>query len=49
MLRSCSTASALFEKLDRDHEGTLDRRKLGGRLSATEFNAADPDNDGTLD
>jgi hypothetical protein len=38
-----------LEKLDRDHEGTLDRRKLGGRLSATEFTAADPDNDGTLD
>jgi EF hand len=41
-------ASTLFEKLDRDHDGTLDRRELGGRLSATEFASADPDRDGTL-
>ena len=41
-------ASALFDKLDRDHEGTLDRRELGSRLSAAEFAAADPDKDGTL-
>ena len=38
----------LFDKLDRDHDGTLDRRELGGRLSAAEFAAADPDEDGTL-
>ncbi|HLZ04725.1 MAG TPA: EF-hand domain-containing protein [Bradyrhizobium sp.] len=41
-------ATALFTKLDRDHEGTLDRRELGGRLSARELAAADPDHDGTL-
>jgi Ca2+-binding EF-hand superfamily protein len=41
-------ASRLFAKLDRDHDGTLDRRELGGRLSAREFAAADPDHDGTL-
>jgi Ca2+-binding EF-hand superfamily protein len=41
-------ASALFDKLDRDHEGTLDRRELGGRFSAAEFATADPDKDGTL-
>ena len=41
-------ASALFAKLDRDHEGTLDRRELAGRLSAKEFAGADPDHDGTL-
>jgi hypothetical protein len=28
---------------------TLDKRELRGRLSAKEFAAADPDNDGTLD
>ena len=28
-------AAALFAKLDRDHDGTLDRRELAGRLSAT--------------
>jgi Ca2+-binding EF-hand superfamily protein len=41
-------ASTLFDKLDRDHDGTLDRRELRGRLSAAEFAAADPDKDGTL-
>ena len=39
---------AFFDKLDRDHDGTLDRRELRGRLSAKEFAAADPDKDGTL-
>jgi Ca2+-binding EF-hand superfamily protein len=41
-------ASALFAKLDRDHDGTLDKRELAGRLSAKELAAADPDHDGTL-
>jgi Ca2+-binding EF-hand superfamily protein len=41
-------ASALFAKLDRDHDGTLDRRELAGRLTAKELEAADPDHDGTL-
>jgi hypothetical protein len=38
----------LFDKLDRDHDGTLDKRELASRLSAKEFAAADPDHDGTL-
>jgi Ca2+-binding EF-hand superfamily protein len=38
----------LFDKLDRDHDGTLDKRELAGRLTAKEFAAADPDHDGTL-
>ena len=38
----------MFAKLDRDHDGTLDKRELAGRLSAKEFAAADPDHDGTL-
>jgi Ca2+-binding EF-hand superfamily protein len=41
-------ASTLFAKLDSDHDGTLDRRELAGRLSARELAAADPDHDGTL-
>jgi Ca2+-binding EF-hand superfamily protein len=38
----------LFDRLDRDHDGTLDRRELRGRLSARELDDADPDHDGTL-
>src|SRR5215471_14937475 len=41
-------AAALFAKLDRDHDGTVDKRELAGRLSAKELAAADPDHDGTL-
>jgi len=42
------TASALFDRLDRDHDGTLDRRELRGRLTPKELDAADPDHDKTL-
>jgi Ca2+-binding EF-hand superfamily protein len=35
----------LFDKLDRDHEGTLDKRELCGRLNAKD--STDTDNDGT--
>ena len=41
-------ASALFDKLERDKDGTLDKRELARRLSAKELAAADPDHDGTL-
>jgi hypothetical protein len=41
-------AAALFARLDPDHDGTLDRHELAGRLSARELMAADPDHDGTL-
>src|SRR5258705_7428189 len=36
-------ASALFDKLDRDHDGTLDKRELAGRLSPKEISAPYPD------
>jgi Ca2+-binding EF-hand superfamily protein len=39
----------LFDRLDPDHDGTLDRRELRGHLSAKDIAAADPDKDGTLD
>jgi len=41
-------ASAVFDRLDRDHDGNLDRRELRGRLTARELDAADPDHDKTL-
>src|SRR5487761_1896774 len=41
-------ASALFDKLERDHDGTLDQRELTRRLTPKELAAADPDRDGTL-
>jgi Ca2+-binding EF-hand superfamily protein len=41
-------AAALFDRLDRDKDGTLDRRELRGRLTPKELAAADPDKDGTL-
>jgi Ca2+-binding EF-hand superfamily protein len=41
-------SEAGFDRLERDHDGTLDARELKGRLSAKELAAADPDHDGTL-
>jgi Ca2+-binding EF-hand superfamily protein len=41
-------AAELFMRLDPDHDGTLDKRELRGRLTARELAAADPDHDGTL-
>lgn len=41
-------ASALFDKLDKNKDGTLSLRELHGRLSTRDFKAADTDKDGTL-
>jgi Ca2+-binding EF-hand superfamily protein len=41
-------ASALFDRLECDRDGTLDKRELARRLTAKELAAADPDHDGTL-
>jgi hypothetical protein len=41
-------ASTLFDHLDRNKNGVLNKRELGGRVTAQEFAAADPDKDGTL-
>jgi Ca2+-binding EF-hand superfamily protein len=43
-----AAASAMFDRLERDKDGTLDKRELSRRLSARELAAADPDHDGTL-
>src|ERR1700678_1651069 len=40
--------AAAFDKLERDHDGTLDKHELTRRLSAAELAASDPDHDGTL-
>src|ERR1700749_264962 len=44
-----AAASRLFSRLGRDHDGTLDRRELRGRMVSKEFAAANRDHDGTLD
>jgi hypothetical protein len=41
-------AEVMFDKLDRDHDGTVTGRELRGRLSAREFAAADANKDGTI-
>ncbi len=41
-------AEAVFDRLQKDQDETLDRKELGSRLSAKEFAAADTDKDGTL-
>ncbi len=42
-------ATARFNALDRDHDGTLDRRELGATVTAWQFKQADLDKDRTLD
>ena len=42
-------ASARFDALDRDHDGSLDRRELGATVSLQQLRQADVDKDGTLD
>ena len=38
----------MFDRLDKDKDGTLDIKELQGRLSRKDFAAADPDKDKTL-
>ncbi|MBE7203409.1 MAG: EF-hand domain-containing protein [Parafilimonas terrae] len=44
-----AVASATFDRLEKDADGTLDARELKGRLSPAGVKQADPDSDGTLD
>lgn len=39
---------ALFARLEKDKDGTLEIKELGSRLGKKDFSAADPDTDGTL-
>ncbi len=41
-------AEELFGKLEKDNDGTLDKKEVQGRLTRKEFASADPDKDGTL-
>jgi Ca2+-binding EF-hand superfamily protein len=43
-----AAASAMFDKLDTDHDGTLTLMELKGRVSETEFSAADRKGDKKL-
>jgi EF hand len=43
-----AAASAKFDKLEKDADGTLDNKEVEGIIGAKTFKAADPDNDGTL-
>jgi Ca2+-binding EF-hand superfamily protein len=41
-------ASTLFDRLDRNRNGSLNKRELGGRVTQEEFAAVDADKDGSL-
>ena len=43
-----AAASALFDKLDANHDRTLDRKEVKDRIPANDWAAADPDNDKTI-
>lgn len=44
-----AVASATFDRLEKDADGTLDAKELKGRLSKSGLKQADPDKDGTVD
>jgi Ca2+-binding EF-hand superfamily protein len=43
-----AAASARFDKLNKDKDGTLDAQEVKGVIGPSTFKDADPDNDGTL-
>ena len=44
-----AAGAAAFDRLEKDHDGTLDHSELQSRLNAKAMAAADPDKDRTLD
>jgi Ca2+-binding EF-hand superfamily protein len=48
LVEAKAASGALFDRLDKDKEGTVSVAELQGRLSRKDFKAGDPDNDGTL-
>lgn len=49
LMEAQAAATALFDKVDTDKEGTVDAKELGGRISKKDLKRSDPDGDGTLD
>src|ERR1700733_9062920 len=43
-----TAASALFDKLEKDNDGTLDRKELHNRIPDADWAVADPDTDRTI-
>src|SRR5208337_3201261 len=43
-----AAANSVFDKLDADHDGTLDHAELKGRVPEQDWGTADPDSDKTL-
>ena len=43
-----TAAGVMFDRLDRDHDGTLDSKELKGRLAKKDWAAIDTDNDKTV-
>lgn len=41
-------AGDTFERLDRDHDGTIEPKEIGPRISKRDFASADAGHDGTL-
>jgi Ca2+-binding EF-hand superfamily protein len=49
LMEAKAAGSAAFDRVDKNHDGTMDHSELHGRLSAKDTATADPDRDGTLD
>lgn len=48
-VEAISLAGAVFDRINKDNDGSLDAQELEGRMTAAELANEDPDKDGTLD